>query len=62
MPEGLIYRENYFADPEAWQSDEAGLSILDLVAPEIPPLPHILSAVGQTPEEVTICFPPDHLD
>lgn len=46
----------------AWQSDEAGLSILDLVAPEIPPLPHILSAIGQTPEEVTICFPPDRLD
>lgn len=46
----------------AWQADETSVSILDLVAAEMPALPQILAVMGVSASEVTICFPPDQLD
>ena len=45
----------------SWQSGKSGLSILDLVAAEVPPLSQALAVTGQTLADVTVCFPPDRL-
>ncbi|WP_075290906.1 GNAT family N-acetyltransferase [Pararhizobium arenae] len=46
----------------AWQADDTGVSILDLVAADIPTLPQILAVMGVAVSEITICFPPDRLN
>ncbi len=46
----------------AWQEDDTGVSILDLVADEMPSLPQVLAVMGVAASEITVCFPPDRLD
>lgn len=45
----------------AWKQEEGSFQLLDIAGQSIPPLADILGALGQQPDRVEVCFPPDKL-